>query len=313
VPRDQLLFVTDPLPENLPYTIQVRAKSAMADGAWSVFNITNNGKLAIPSNVPSITGYSTNGEVRLTWVNALDLDLTGYELRYGINTDTWDTAIFIAFVAAPATTFTTLRVPAGNRRLFIKALDSVRSPTFPNGQPSANATFVDITVSPNAVSSYTDYVPPGAPTLTLMSAQGTGWITDTGGIWNTLFPNVMNTYTNPLATYHTPGISGLVSGIVDVGSVINATVLTNLTYTNLNGTAQPYIEYRSNTTDPWLRVNAQLAVIPFRYVRVGITAQLGTDTFFVSSIGVISVGVNTTENFIQYSIFNDISAWIGVN
>ena len=311
-PRDQLSFTTDPLPENLPYTIQVRAKSALTDGAWATFNITNNGKLAIPSNVPAITGYSTNGEVRLTWANALDLDLTGYEIRYGLNTDSWETALFVAYVAAPATTFTTTRIPAGARRIYIKALDSVRSTAFPNGQPSANAAFVDIVVTPNTISSYTDYIP-GAPTLTFMSAQGTGWITNMADVWNTLFPLAMTNYPNALATYHTAGISGLVSGTVDLGSVVNATVLTNLTYTNLTGAAQPYIEYKVNVGDAWTRVNAQLAVASLRYVRVGITAVVGTDTFFVSSLGVISVGIDATQNFIQYSIFNDISDWIGVN
>jgi hypothetical protein len=48
-------------------------------------------------------------------------------------------------------------------------------------------------------------------------------------------------------------------------------------------------------------------------VRVGITAVLNTDTIFVSTLGVISVGVDGTQNFIQYSIFNDISAWVGAN
>jgi hypothetical protein len=312
VPHDQLKFVTDALPENLPYTLQVRARSALVEGAWSTFNITNSGKLSIPSDVPIITGYSTNGETRLTWGAATDLDLTGYEIRYGLTTDTWASAQFTAFVAFPGNTLNTTLIPSGLHRIFIKALDSVRSATFPQGQPSANAAYCDITVTPNTTSSYTNF-DPGAPILTLMSAQSGGWMTDTASVWNTLFPLAMTNYPNALATYHAAGISGLVSQTLDLGGIINATVISNLQYLNLSGVAQPYIEYKVNVGDAWTRVNAQVAVSSMRYVRVGITAVLNTDTIFVSTLGVISVGVDGTQNFIQYSIFNDISAWVGAN
>lgn len=302
VPFDQLNYVTGPMPENLPYTIQVRAKSALKLGAWSSFDITNSGKSALPSDVPSVTAYSTNGETRISWEAATDLDLTGYEIKWGSSSDTWDTATFVAFVATPATFYSTTIIPSGSRRVFIKALDSVRSVTHPNGQESANAAYVDVTVSPNATTSYTQYTP-GAPTLTAMDALPDGtYVTDAGTTWNALFPSALNTYTNPLYEY-SAGSSSLVSGSVDLGAETTApaTILSSLAYTDLSGTAQPYIEY-SDDGSSWTRVNGDSAIATFRYVRVGIST---TGSMLVTAVGTISVGVDNTQNYVQYSVLND--------
>lgn len=289
VSRDTLKFVTEALPENLEYLVQIRAHSAVAQGTLASFIISTVGKTAVPSDVPSISGYSTNGETRLSWLSATDLDLTGYELRYGLTSATWETATLVAFVAAPTVSYMTTIIPQGLHRIFIKALDSVRSDAFPNGQPSVNAAYIDITVSPNAAMTYNTYEAAN-PTLTNMYAlNGGGWVTDAGTVWDTLFPgpSVFDTFTNVVDSY-SAGSSTLVSDTIDLGAATpnTATLLSNLAYSNLSGTAQPFIEWKLNSGDSWTRINAQTGAATCRYLRVGITT---TGSVLVTSLGQLSV------------------------
>jgi hypothetical protein len=296
-------YLTSPLPENLPYVISMRARSGIAQGAWSTANVTTLGKASLPSDVSAITGYALNGETRLSWTAPSDLDLSGYELRYGLPGSpgaTWETATDLALVAAPATTYNTTVIPAGTWRIFIKALDSVRSPIDPNGQESADANFVDVEVPPNINSSFTNY-DPGTPTLYNMIQLLSGhWVTDMGDVWDTEFSGTMDSYVDPVDSYHASETSWLVSDVVDLGAtVIAALVQSTLAYTNITGSATPFIEYKVDSGDPWTRVEAQTAVATFRYVRVGITTSLtGNDTLLVTSLGVISVGITTAGNYI---------------
>lgn len=311
LPADARSYTTPALPENLLYTIGLRAASAFAVSSEAIATITNNGKQALPSDVPSISAYSVNGETRVSWVLPIDFDLTSTELRYSDqSTVDWDDALPLVFVPAPQSTYSTTFLPAGPWRIWAKGHDSVATEDFPNGQESANANFVDVTVAPSNTSS-SDETALELGTLTNMIPKLTGgWITAfTGDSWNATFPNAMNTYTNPIASYHSSGTSGLVSDWVDYGASEAGTYQSTLDWDDLAGTGQPYLEHKVNSGDTPTKVGGELAVVTARYVRVGIE-WTGTDAGQVNSLGVLRKITDATESFVKNTTLNDAVAWM---
>lgn len=228
----QVQYVTPPLPENLPYTIGVSILSVVqVRGASSPISITNNGKAAFPSRVVSIDAFEINGEVRATIDPAKDVDMFAHEYRYsnayGAAFDDaslqsqWTTATVIDRVAYPSRTMVTKAIAAGNWRLLVKGLDSVKSnPLYPYGQESVYPRHKDLTVTSDAnafVASSGNY---GSPLLKNVALRGAYWVTDFAQTWNAIFTAAMNTYTNPLWTYHTAGTSVMLSEIADVGATV---------------------------------------------------------------------------------------------
>lgn len=307
LPYDATEFASPALPEGILYTVSLRARSAITESDAVFAAITNNGKAALPSDVASITAYSVNGEAHLSWPAATDLDLTGYELRWSAQSGTWAEATHLAFVAAPALSYSTTVIPAGDRRIWVKALDSVRTDAFPHGQESASAASYDFTASSSSVSN-TDEHAPGSVTLTNMIAYDGGYVTAVSGdTFAALFWSALSTYTNPLATYHASGTSGLVTDTIDLGTVAATSVETTLAWTDLSGTGQPYIEHKVNSGDSWTRVNGQSAIVNARYLRWGIEATT-TETIHVTDVGVLRATRDATDNFVQQS---DVLLWLG--
>lgn len=303
LPEDTTEFLTDALPENQTWTITLSARSELAISDPSSVLITNNGKQTVPTDVPSITGYSVAAITYLNWEPATDLDLTAHELRYGLNTDTWEDATLIDFIPTPSLTLTTRRLPVGTWRIFIKGRDSVRTAEFPNGQESVNAAFVDIEVVADPTTELTDFVLTD-DVLTNMAVDDPGWITAfSDQTWDTLFPNAMTTYPNPVNSYHTSGTSGIVSDAIDLGESKNAQFFSDIDYVNLTGTAQPYFETKVNIGDSWTRANGTSLTATCRYVRVGIDTAT-TGTLRVYSLGTLLAIVDATETFLQFDPIN---------
>lgn len=310
LPFDALELATEALPENLPYTCEIRARSEFAVGATSTYLITNGGKLARPSSVPSITGYSVNGETRLTWSSAADLDLTAHEIRWGATGGSWETATLLERMPTPALTLTTTQVPAGTWRFWVKGLDSVRTDAYPYGQESVSATYVDIEVIASNTSSSTDYTPGGVTLSNMIVYPPGGWITAFSETWSSLFTAAMSTYGNAVATYHAAGTSSLVSDSVDAGVSQLSQITATLAHTNISGTAQPYLEYKVLSGDAWTRVNGLTANVTGRYFRVGIETTAANAAMIVSALGVIRVTIDATQSFVQDTILNDSMAWM---
>jgi hypothetical protein len=231
--------VTKQLTENLLYVVAVAIVSSTgAVGPAASASFTNSGKQAKPSDVPSITGFEVGGEVRLQWAPATDFDLTGYEIRYGLSSGAWESATLLDRVATPSVRYATKVVPAGNWRFWIKGLDSVRSAQFPFGQESVNAAFVDMSVTSDAnafiAATSDDFASPLLFNVTLTAG---GYETDFGATWNSLFTAALNTYTNPLATYHAAGTSLIVTETFDAALLLTGDWSGGMTYSDLAGTA----------------------------------------------------------------------------
>jgi hypothetical protein len=90
------------------------------------------GKTALPSDVAGFSAAANGAAVVLRWQAISDLDLDGYDLRFSPDTvDSW-TASTPLSQATGATSITTIAIPPGDWRFYIKARDN-------SGNLSANA------------------------------------------------------------------------------------------------------------------------------------------------------------------------------
>lgn len=92
--------------------------------------------------------------------------------------------------------------------------------------------------------------PPAILTGTAVESDATEsttppWVTDFGDSWNSLFPNALNTYTNPLVSYHTAGTSGIVSDIYDAGQALTGDWTVTFDYEDIAGVAVATVEYNA--------------------------------------------------------------------
>ncbi len=236
-------FASQAMQEGLLYQADVAVVSTSgAAGTPAMATATNSGKLAKPGDVPSLTGYEIGGEVRVSWVPAIDLDLTGHELRYGAVGGLWSTATLLNRVATPSVRYATKDVPPGTWRFWIKGLDSVRSDAYPYGQESVNAATCDVTVTSDASAFQAASYAFVTPVLQSMVATVTGWVTDFGDTWNSLFTGTLSSYTSALSTYHAAGTSSYVTEAYDLGTATTGDFSVIPTYTDLSGVAQSYVE-----------------------------------------------------------------------
>jgi hypothetical protein len=112
-----------------------------------------------------------------------------------------------------------------------------------------------------------------------------------------------------LASYHVSnGTSSIESATIDIESLVSGTIVSTLESQALSGSAQNYIKYKQNAGDSWTRINDVATVSgTFRYICVGATTTNGI--MFVPTLGEVSVGVDSTDNFVKFSVFNDTMAW----
>lgn len=230
--------LTKELAENLLYKVSVSVVSIAPGfvGTAATESITTDGKTGRPSDVPSVSAYEVGGTVHLSWESATDRDLIGYEIRSGAVAVAWEDATLIARVAWPSTSYSTSVLEAGTYDLLIKALDSVRTSTYPYGQESVFAARTSVTVTSDegmfvaAKQSFSSVL--AVQSMSLLDGK---YVTNFHQTWASLFPNLMNTYTEILATYHTAAESGLWTNIVDIGAEVSGSFSAYASYSLLSG------------------------------------------------------------------------------
>lgn len=280
--------------EGTVYTVRVASVSSIgAIGEWINDTITPAGKYLEPGNIPSLVAYEIGGEIRVTIGAATDLDLRFYELRYdngsktaGVGGETWATiwaaATFID--ATPAASgvggfIASKMVPQGTWRLLACALDSV-------GQYSPTPATASVTVTSDINSflvgshDYTNPTLTGMAEYSLPADTTRYFVTEDGVPWNTKFSSAMNTYTDPLLTYHASQTSEYVTEAYDFGQSLSGSWNAELSVTDLSGSHGDAIMVSADgstyTDQPGLAVKAT-----GRFAKLKATAT-GTATLLVA-------------------------------
>ena len=301
-------YLSKALTENLSYVVSVAVLTTLdVVGTAASTTLSNTGKSAKPTDVPSITGYEVAGELRLQWTPATDLDLTAHELRYSTTGGSWAAATLLDRVAAPSVRYTTKVIPAGTWRIWIKGLDSLRSVTYPYGQESVNAAYVDVAVTSDANAFLAgEYSFVTATTLTNMSAQRDGagtvyWVTDDAITWSARLTANLSTYTNAVWTYFSTLTSTFGTDHHDFASSITGTWTGTVSYTDIAGTATKSLDL--SLTDSGYTSNATLtAAVTARWAKA---ASTSTGTLRINALGdvkVVTVGRQETGSFTSSNV-----------
>jgi len=132
-------LINDAMEVGASYAITLVVRSSGgARSAGTTITRTITGKTAPPADVPGLTGGANGSQAFLWWQSSSDRDIVFYEIRRGLPSDTWSTAVYagqtkvLHWTDAP---------PYGTQyRYFVKAIDS-------SGRYSANAATFDIVMN----------------------------------------------------------------------------------------------------------------------------------------------------------------------
>lgn len=196
---DTLTVSSPSVQEKVAYKVCVRAESRWGEqlflGEYVVVNIQAQGKYLPPGDVPAINATEAGGEIFINWEPAVDIDIWRYELRYVTVGGTWENGVFVDRI--DSIKLRTKDIPEGIWDLMIKAIDSVNNYSANDARTPLTVTY-DPTSGTRAAYEYT-----GSSALVNMVPIGDNqWITSDGGTWDAAFPNVLDSYTNIVATYH---------------------------------------------------------------------------------------------------------------
>jgi len=269
------------------YTVRVAAVSTLAVGAWTSATKTPAGKYLLPSNVPTLTGFEVGGEVRLTIGASTDLDMTGYEVRYGPVACSWalsSTVKFVDFINAASGVggYCIYKdAPAGTWDFLVCARDSI-------GQYSPTPARITITVTLDVNSFLVDNhdFSAGTPTLTGMTEYSLPcdparyFVTEDSVAFGTKFSSALSTYTNPLATYHAAGTSEFLTNAYDFGQALAGNWSGTLTSVAMSGTKSDVLRLSPDGTT-YTDESGLTARTVARFGKLKSSAA-GTDTLLVT-------------------------------
>jgi len=258
-------------------TYQVDVVTVSRTGASSAAasaTLVAQGKLLPPGNVPRFnTAFEAGGRVFLGWDPAIDIDITRYELRYGLVAGAWDTARFIDRV--DGLTKVVDGVPAGTWRFYIRALDSV-------GNYSPVPLTRDITVSLDAAAFLIDTYTFSTPVLTRMTAYqavrgGPMWyVSDSGdglGYGHADTDNATGTFADLASTAfavpRSAGESVWQSESWDVGLLVSGNWQADVDLLDLAGAAVITLQLSTNGAD-WIDYPGVSAKASARFARLRI-------------------------------------------
>jgi hypothetical protein len=260
------------------YTAKVASVSSIGStGTWATQAALAQGKMLIPGDVASISGFEAGGTCYFAWPAAIDIDIWRYELKYGPVGGTYAAATLLDLV--DGLRYQTDIIPPGTWTVYVKAVDSVR-------QRSINAATCSITVTLDTNAFLIATYDQTNPTVANMAEYRLAptdparyWITDDGVPWDTRFPAAMDSYTNPLATYHDPVAATWRGEAEDFGLILSGTWTGNADTTILTGNPSSHIEL-SDDAMAWNTSPTTSAKDTARFARLFHQSN-GTDTLGV--------------------------------
>lgn len=295
--EDEILIVPDLFPESrwaspelkegVEYSLRVSVMSGGAEGPVSIFDKVAEGKTMPPGNVPSINVLEAGGEVRITVGAGTDSDMLGYEIRRASVGGDWSAGTFVDFINAASGVggYTINRsVPAGTYDFLVCVLDSV-------GQYSPTPARQTVTVTVDD-SSYLvpEYFFTGAASLFhmvefhLRGDPRTYWITEPDVSMSSQFPSAMNTYGNPIVSYHGAWLAEWLSNTYDFGTVITGDWRGASATTVLAGSVNEVLEL-SVDGSVWSQYPLLSAKATGRFARIRVTAATTSSSFQIKVPG----------------------------
>ena len=127
VPGDNGSAHISPVEDGAPYDFRVRFKNSIGStSTWvEVLAHTIIGKTAAPSKVAGFSVSQNEVFTTFRWNSVPDVDLAGYEIRYGLRgTVTWDNGIPLTAIIR-GTSITLANIPPGDHTFMIKAKDTL--------------------------------------------------------------------------------------------------------------------------------------------------------------------------------------------
>lgn len=272
-------FVTGAVQEGVQYQVSVAIVASFGvTGDPATELVTAQGRQLPPGDVSSIMGFEVGGQVRLSWLAAVDVDVRWYEIRRLISTsvtgtDATDWAAAELIDRFDGLRATVLDTPEGSYRFFVRAIDSV-------GNYSAASAYVDLDVTLDTRAYFV-----GEEVLAYSSGDSTNiyqlgdgrCITQVGSTdVDTLFPNAADTYSDPFFAYDDASASEWVSAAWDVGAEYSGTwKMDASTISALVGTVTVYLELSTNGST-WSSYAVAAKVGTARYARVRAACASGS-------------------------------------
>jgi len=265
--------VTPPLKERQQYVVSVKSVStALAESAAGTVALTPQGKYALPTNVASLDGFESGGSLYLRWPGVTDVDLDGYEVRYGSVGVSWAAATLLDRVYTLALVSKGI-VGSGTWDLLICARDAL-------GQYSAGPARLTLTVTEDLNQFLLDAATLASPTLTGMVDVGAGWITsDAADTWGygATGPNwedVPGGAATPWAIPSGAAFSEWLSESVDFGLPVAGTWTVETAITTFAGVVETSIELSPDGMS-WSSYPGSSTVNAGRFARVRINSTGG--------------------------------------
>jgi hypothetical protein len=203
-----------PLVENLLYEVEVKGVGVYGVKSEDAVtaSITPTGKDFPPTDVPNFVAFGVGGEVRMRWDAASDNQaIWRYEIRFGAADVTWENAELVT--RTDSLSHSTTDIAAGDWDFLIKAIDNA----FNESDNASRVAGVEVDNSSGVF--LLDSIDADRASSTLMTQHPNGaWTVDSGESFDSLFPNALDTYTNPLESYQTPGAAEYISDELDPGA-----------------------------------------------------------------------------------------------
>lgn len=263
------------------YELLVRALDSVRQYSPGVTRVSVT--LLGPVAPASLTAFEVGGELRLSWPLPVGY-IAAYEIRYGDTGGNWETATLLDRVQALR--YTSRDVPAGTWRIYIRAVDTA-------GNLSTGITTAEVTVTLDSASFLAASITWSNPSLTNMASWAhrpqnyspVHYVTETGETAASKWPSAMDTYTDPLSTYHATAPTEWLTESVDLGALVSGTWQLSGGWDAISGAVDAQIEL-SDDDVAW-DVYTQLSVqASGRYARVRLSAA-GTSTLHVRDSQVV--------------------------
>jgi hypothetical protein len=284
-----------PIDGGVTFTVRVRVRGPVGVGAWATTTINILGKLALPLPPTVFRVFEAQGTVFFQWTPGLDVDLRGYEIRYGPEDQAWEFMELVNRWGIAAAGETSL-VPPGTWDFEIRSFDSVRTVTNPVGQYSATglrqtclvdadansfhiadypltfdasaAQFSDSSSVEFSNGSPVEFADGSSDSVNVRLVKSTWW-TDSGESWLDVFgTDPLTGLDQPIISYLSDTASTLASSAIDFGQVLSLTLSVTSAAEAVVGTVDTFIETKVLEGDAWTRHSLLTVKATAQYARV---------------------------------------------